>query len=284
MIYLALLVLGLALGSFTNALVWRLREQEQLKKAKKKPTKDQLASLSISKGRSMCPSCKHELAWYDLVPVLSWLTLKGRCRYCDKAISGQYPLIELLVGTLTILSYYAWPLQLDSMAGWLVFGIWAVILVIFTALLIYDVKWMELPNRLVYPLYAAVAGFVALEMVASIDSFLAAKMALISIAGGFLILGGLFWVIYQLSGGKWIGGGDVRLGFALGVLLGWQKSLLALTLAAYLGTLVIVALMLVGKYHRKVRIPFGPMLIIAAIFSMLWGRHVIDLYKRLSGL
>ena len=91
-------------------------------------------------------------------------------------------------------------------------------------------------------------------------------------------------MIYQISAGRWIGGGDVRFGFAMGVLLGWQGGLLGLALASYLGTALIIVLLAIAKYHKKMRIPFGPFLISATYVSVLFGQQVIDWYKSLAGL
>ena len=106
MIIAVLAVLGLVFGSFVNAFAWRLHEQESLLEKKKKPSAKQLAKLSIVKGRSMCPECKHELAAKDLIPVFSWITLKGKCRYCGKPISWQYPAVELATALLFVFCTY----------------------------------------------------------------------------------------------------------------------------------------------------------------------------------
>src|SRR5690606_2157613 len=103
MIIIFLAILGLCVGSFVNALVWRLRMQES--SGKKKSDR----KMSISRGRSMCPHCRHELSAVDLVPVFSWLFLGGKCRYCRKPISKQYPLVELVTSILFIASYVFWP-------------------------------------------------------------------------------------------------------------------------------------------------------------------------------
>ena len=283
MIYVALILLGLAFGSFTNALVWRIHEQESLKK-KKNPNKEKLRELSISKGRSMCPHCEHTLVWYDLVPVVSWLSLGGKCRYCKKPISWQYPLVEVLAAVSFALSYYFWPQEITTIFGAFAFGAWLLVVIIFIALTIYDLRWMQLPNRLIYPLYVAVVAFRLLQVAATSPTATGWLAEVTASIAGALVLGGLFWIIYQVSNGTWIGGGDVRLGFALGILLGWQKALLNLAFAAYLGSAVILVLVLIGKYHKKLKLPFGPFLITAAVVCMLWGQVFIDWYKRLSGL
>src|ERR1039458_1315039 len=119
MIITILLLIGLCMGSFINALVWRLHEQsvKTLKPTRTKKTwllRSSSDNLSIVHGRSMCPNCRHELSTRDLVPVFSWLALKGKCRYCNKPISLQYPLVELATVLLFIASYLWWPVTLSG--------------------------------------------------------------------------------------------------------------------------------------------------------------------------
>jgi leader peptidase (prepilin peptidase)/N-methyltransferase len=275
MIYILLGVVGLALGSFVNALVWRVRMQDKGGLKKKKSPKD----LSVLHGRSMCVHCKHVLGWLDLVPVLSWVLLKGRCRYCKKSISWQYPVIECVLAILAVGSYLFWPYELNGWVSWLVLITWIISLVPLLALVIYDIKWMEMPTRIIYALNSIAVIFIGL-MAYDMKSW---GIVISSIVGSIL-LGGLFWMIYQISAGRWIGGGDVRFGFAMGVLLGWQGGLLGLALASYLGTALIIVLLAIGKYHKKMRIPFGPFLISATYVSVLFGQQVIDWYKSLAGL
>ncbi len=270
--YVLIFILGLALGSFVNALVWRVHEQAHKKGAKSK-------DLSILTGRSMCPDCKHTLSAMDLIPVISWVGLRGKCRYCKKSISWQYPLVELLVAAALSVSFYVWPYVLSGALGYPLFIIWAMIIVLFAALTVYDLRWMLLPNRLIYPTGALTAGFVLLSSL-----ILGSWQPITSGLIGALIAGGFFWLMYQISHGKWIGGGDVRLGFLLGLLLGWQQTLMALSLAAYLSLAVIIVIVLLGRYHKRMRLPFGPFLIVAAYISLLWGSYVIDWYLRLAGL
>ncbi len=269
-------VSGLALGSFVNALVWRLHEQAKSKKQKARGNRQK--ELSILHGRSMCPNCRHTLAWYDLLPVVSWSSLRGKCRYCKKPISLQYPLVELGVAFSFALSLFAWPYELASALSWLIFAVWLVILAIFWALALYDLKHMLLPNKLVYPAGVAAVIFTLLLFLEQGE----ANILVSSVYG--LLLGGFFWLIYQLSDGKWIGGGDVRLGFAMGVLLGWQKSLVALMLAAYIGLFIIIILALAGRYKPKMRIAFGPLLILGTFATQLYGQKLVDSYLAFVGL
>lgn len=270
MVILILVVFGLCLGSFVNALVWRVREQDKRKSSR----------LSIMHGRSMCPHCRHELAWYDLVPVLSWLSLKGKCRYCRKAISWQYPLVELATAGLFVLSYLFWPegaLFQDFWATIRFIG-WLPLLAGFMALLVYDIRWMLLPNRIMYP----VLGIVSLLTLANIAD--GGVSAALNALYGLLVGGGLFMLIFQVSAGKWIGGGDVKLGFAAGLLLADPVlAFLMLMTASTLGTLVVLPALAVRRLSATSRIPFGPFLIIGTIFVRLFGQAIVDWYKNSIG-
>jgi len=197
MIYVLAVTVGLCAGSFINALVWRVREQS------KSEAKKEDKALSILRGRSVCPHCRHELAWYDLLPVFSWLTLRGRCRYCHKSISTQYPLVELLTAGLFLASAALWPRPLT---GEHLFSLlsWWILLTGLIALFIYDLRWMLLPNRIVYPLI----GIAVITRVVQATVFNEGPTVLLGAVWGFLVAGGLFYVLFQLSQGKWIGGGD----------------------------------------------------------------------------
>lgn len=275
MIIVMLILLGLALGSFVNALVWRVYQQEQPKKKRVASDKD----LSVATGRSMCPHCRHTLGVADLIPVLSWVSLGGKCRYCHKPIGWQYPLVELATAAFFILSYVAWPMEWDA-AGIAALGVWLASLVGLMALLVYDLRWMLLPNRIVFPLIGLGVGHVLLQAALRQDWTL--------LVDGILSLGvagGIFYVLFQISAGRWIGGGDVKLGFALGLLLlSPAKSLLMLFVASVIGTFVSLTLMSVKRLGRKSIVPFGPFLIVATIITQLFGADIIDWYLKTAGL
>ncbi len=294
--YLVTVVIGLALGSFVNALVWRLRQQGQREEGRGKSKKSKQSAshpsnltpqtsnltsedYSILHGRSMCPDCHHQLAWYDLLPVVSWLMLKGKCRYCQKPISIQYPLVELLVAASAVLSLALWPFALATTAEWLLFVVWMVILTLLVAMAAYDLKWMILPSKLVYSFGLATVCFVVTSVVVRHDFIPLTRGVLAS-----LCLGGFFWLTYQASKGAWIGGGDVRLGFFMGLLLGPAKTFLAVTIASYIGLAVVVLLSLRKKYKAKMKIPFGPLLIVGTYLAFLFGQNLIEAYLSITGL
>lgn len=270
MIIVVLTLLGLCFGSFVNALVWRMHEQA--KPRKRRAASD--AELSISRGRSMCPHCKHTLGVLDLLPVVSWLMLGGKCRYCRKSIGWQYPLVELLTAMLFAVSYVLWPWGW-SFAGYVMLTAWLAGIVIFMALIIYDIRWMLLPNKLVFPLTGIAAVSCLAFVFASNDKLHAAGAAGLSVA----IAGGVFYLLFLVSDGRWIGGGDVKLGWALGLFV--VKPALALLVlfgACLIGTLYALPLMAIGKIKRTSRVPFGPFLILATIIVMLCGQRILDWY------
>ncbi len=276
MIIAALLVVGLCLGSFVNALVWRLHEQET-ETDKKKPNKKYLKDLSISTGRSMCPDCHHTLGVHDLLPVVSWLSVGGKCRYCRRPISWQYPVVELATAGLFIASWLWWPLAVSGLQA-VVFGAWLLLVTGLMALTVYDIKWMLLPDRIVYPL-----GAIALIMaVASVANHQNSTQAIINELLAVVIGGGLFYVLYQVSNGKWIGGGDVKLGWLLGLVVGTPaQAMLFIFIAAVLGTGLALPLLVSGKLRNNSVIPFGPLLISGAIISVLFGGSILAWYQHL---
>ncbi len=274
MIIIALIVVGLCLGSFVNALVWRLHEQET-HGTKKKPNKKELAKLSIAKGRSMCPRCKHELAAKDLIPLLSWLSLSGKCRYCHKAIAVQYPLVELVTAALFVGSYAWWPEAFNTTQV-VIFGLWLLLLTGLLALLVYDVRWMLLPDRIVFPL----TGLAALQALIKVADATHPLIALGNVILAVLIGSGIFYVLFQVSKGKWIGGGDVKLGWVLGLIAATPaRSLLIIFLASVGGSLIALPLLASGRMKRSAIIPFGPFLIVGAIVVQLFGAAILHWYQ-----
>ncbi len=275
MVYVILGILGLCLGSFVNALVWRLHEQE-LETAKHRPNKKYLRQLSISKGRSLCPACRHELAAWDLIPVISWLWLKGRCRYCQTPISWQYPAVELIAPLIMTLSYVYWPLPLRGV-GLLEFVVWLVVVIGFLALAVYDLRWFVLPSKIVYPLI----GLALVQLLVVASFYHGGAATLLGALWGILVAAGIFYVLFQISKGTWVGGGDVKLGVVIGLLLGGPlMSILMLFIASMVGSIVALPLLATGRARAKSRLPFGPFLIVATVIVRLFGAAMIVWYKR----
>lgn len=262
MIVVWLLLLGLVMGSFVNAFAWRLH--------KNKP------ELSIWKGRSVCVHCRHQLAAKDLMPVLSWLSLRGRCRYCRQPIDWQYPLVEVATASLFVVSYLWWPMALQG-SGLVSFGVWLAVLTGFVALAVYDLRWMILPHKIVYPLIGLALGNWLLIWL--VDGLTAIQLRNIGLS--VLIAGGLFYGLFQVSRGKWIGGGDVKLGFLLGLLVADPlRAWLLLFLASLLGSLVTIPLLVSGKATRGSRIPFGPFLLAAGFVMVVFGPSLTAWFER----
>lgn len=284
MIIAILALMGLIFGSFVNAFVWRLHEQEQIleKKSKlkgkaaakqRKALDAQLASLSITKGRSMCSNCKHELATKDLVPVFSWLYLRGKCRYCQAPIPDS-PLVELVTAGLFAISYLYWPASLDTPLGKLIFALWLVFVVMFVALAVYDLRWFLLPDRVVFPLIGLAVATVLLVAAQAGDI----RVVRDAFAGA-LVITGTFWLLFQISAGKWIGGGDVKLAVVLGLLAGTPlKALLVLFFSSIIGTICSIPLLLQGKKAMKLKVPYGPFLLAATVIVVLYGQAILDWY------
>ncbi|MBI1856815.1 prepilin peptidase [Candidatus Saccharibacteria bacterium] len=314
---------GLVLGSFVNALVWRLHllalrkapsspdrltsatnsfssldvpsgtspsdktvfaradslwERGILRKSSlqstKHPKKPDNKKYSIVSGRSMCPDCRHQLAWYDLIPVISWLGLRGRCRYCHRPISWQYPLVEILTAVTFITSYVYWPYSWSAI-GITLFIVWIVSLISFMALAVYDLRWFILPDKIVFPLVglAAIQIIMRTVLYGEISPILGGLIGVVTLAG-------LFYALFQFSKGQWIGGGDVKLAVALGMLAGGAaESVLLLFLASLIGTLVSLPLLLSKKLKKNSRIPFGPLLLMATFIVYIFGSDIINWLK-----
>lgn len=271
MVVLYLFVLGLCLGSFVNAFVWRFHELE------KKVSEKRRQELSVTHGRSMCTSCGHTLAPKDLIPLFSWLWLRGRCRYCSKSIGIQYPLVELITALLFVISYAIWPYGFD-VNGIGLFLAWLGMLTGLVALAVYDIRWMRLPFDITFTLISF--WLVLLSILTSMEGLGRIHIGHAIIGG--TIFAGLFWGLLTVSKGKWIGGGDVPLAILLGLLAGNViNSGAVLFLSSLIGTLYSLPLLISGRLSPKSRIPFGPFLISAGIIVFLIGPRMADLFQLL---
>lgn len=280
-IILILAIFGAVLGSFAGATVWRLRAR-QLQYDKDngeeydKTEFKQLRSLKNGFGtndRSHCLHCNHSLAWYDLLPVMSWLSTKGTCRYCKKAIGWFELLIELMTACLFVLSYLLWPFMLMTTLEWAQFIVWLVALTGLIIVFWYDLKWFLVLWITIAPLLVLAVLFLLLAYInGGYDNSI-----FLEALTGVVVLAGLYWLLWAVSKGTWVGLGDAQIGAVLGLLLlDWQKAFLALLLANAIGTLIVLPGLITGKIGRKTAIPFGPLLIAGALISFFFGGVIIE--------
>ena len=239
-------ILGLAVGSFLNVVIFRFPEMK-----------------GILSGRSKCPRCKKPIAAYDLIPILSFLLLWGRCRYCRKRISLQYPIVELTTGLLFLAFARVFGLSW-MLVTYLIIG--ALSILIFVS----DVKYLEIPE---------VFSWLLLIM-AMIAAIVSGTFSLSSFLLCGLVGGGILGILVGISDERWMGSGDIKIGLAFGFLFGFYKALLFLFLAFVIGALVGILLMIVKKKGMKSEIAFSPFLIIAAIVAIFWGDYLVNLYLK----
>lgn len=262
-IALTLFLVGLCLGSFVNAAVWRIKKKKNL-----------------ATDRSECIHCHYKLEAIDLIPVVSWLWLGGKCRKCKKPISAQYPIVEVAVALFFLVSFVVWPYGVESAVQVGLFALWLIAGVGLAILTVYDIKWMLLPDKVVFPLIAI--GIVSASLRAT-QSHNLLQYLFVDLGGSLAILSGFYLLLYMYSKGKWIGFGDVKLGLVLGLFLAdWQLSLLALFLANLIGCLVIIPLLATKRITRTSHVPFGPFLIAGFIAAGLFGGQLISWYVTLT--
>ena len=282
-IYIALILSGLCLGSFAGASVWRLRSKQLVEDksagdAVDKAEYSRLASLSKSKitdDRSRCLNCSYVLKWYDLIPIVSWVLLLGKCRNCHKPIGYMEPIVELGVAIFFVISYLLWPFSLINAFEIVRFIIWLISGVGFAVLFIYDKKWFLLPNLVNFLVIGLGIATSILVILGSSNKF----DAISSIFGSVLILSGLYFMLYTISKGKWVGFGDIKLGLGLSLLLAdWRLAFIALFLSNFIGCLLVTPFLITKKLKRNSHVPFGPLMILGSMLAMLAGRYIIDLY------
>jgi len=232
-----LFLVGLAVGSFLNCLIYRLSK-----------------GFSPIGGRSFCPKCNHTLSWQDNIPLLSFILLSGRCRHCLSPISWQYPLVELGTGILTI-SIFNFQFSIFNLL------ITYALIVIFVS----DLRYGTIPDRIVYPVIGLATLFLIIYNLSSSIYYLLSSLG----AAGF------FLALVAITRGKGMGIGDVKLAALMGLVLGWPKILVALYLAFLTGAIVGVILILLGKKRFGEHIPFGPFLTTATWIGLLWGGQIL---------
>lgn len=286
-------LLGLAVGSFLNVLVWRVPRNE-----------------SIGAVRSYCPNCKKELRWYELIPLLSFVWQGGKCRSCHTCISWQYPLVEFTTGVLFV--FVTWQRfndlsiqrfidltiqQFNNVAMWQfvnamipVLYLWfivSVLLVIF----ITDFKYYIIPDKIVFPaigiafVYNLFSNFGNLNLdIFSNSGFRNLDFLPFAVHPFWgLIIAGVFASLFFLSlviasKGRWMGLGDVKFAFLMGFVLGFPNIFVALFLSFTLGSIVGIMLIVARKKSFSSQLPFGTFLTLATFIALFWGDTLFNYY------
>lgn len=247
-------ILGLIVGSFLNAVIYRLKHSQSLF------------------GFSACPRCRHRLMPKDLVPVFSFIFLGGECRYCGAKISRQYPAVELACGLVFFLTarHLLGPGPMAAVSAqslsllFFNFIFVALLLTIFT----FDFRYYLIPDL---PVFFGVAA-------ALIYRWVSPDLGVINGLWGMILVAGFFGSLFLASRGAWIGLGDVKLGVFLGLLLGLKLSAVMLAGAYFSGALVGVGLVLLGRKTMKGVLPFGTFLCASAFSALLWGEPILKWY------
>jgi leader peptidase (prepilin peptidase)/N-methyltransferase len=275
--YPAAAMFGLAVGSFLNVVILRLppRLEWQWRRDSREvlgePDLYDPPPPGIVVEPSHCPHCKHRLSWWENIPVLSYVALRGRCRNCKTPISPQYPLVELV--TMLLVLACVWRFGF----GWRGFG--AMLLSSFlVALSGIDLRTRLLPDQLTLPL-------MWLGLIACIENlYIGQKSALLGVMAGYFSLWSVYWLFKQLTGKEGMGHGDFKLLAALGAWVG-LKGILPTILVSSLTGAIVGSIWLAAKGRdRATPIPFGPYLAYAGWITFFWGQELVDGYLRLSGL
>jgi len=251
---------GLLIGSFLNCVIYRMELSHKGKKA------------SALKGRSFCPMCGHVLTWFDLIPLISFFILKRKCRYCEKKISWQYPLVEISTGLMFVLILNFLKLQITDYELLITFLYLSLISCFLIIIFVYDLKHFIIPDRFLFP--SIILVFIYLIIT---NYELLITNYLFSALGACLF----FLIIFLISKGKWLGFGDVKLAFFMGLFLGFPSILAGLFFSFLIGAIIGIILIAFKKKGLKSEIPFGPFLILGTYIAFFWGREIIKWYLNL---
>jgi leader peptidase (prepilin peptidase) / N-methyltransferase len=248
MVAVAVVLIGLVIGSFLNVVIARVPERR-----------------SLVHPRSACPGCGAMIAWYDNIPIVSFLILRARCRACAKPIPWRYPIVEAVTAGLFLTAYAAFGPTLDAVVA-------AVFLATLLAITMIDLEHQIIPDVISLPgILAGCIASLATSRVSWLDSVLGAVLgaAIITV----ILLVGTWW-----AGQQAMGGGDIRLAAMLGAFLGWKTLIFSLFLASFLGGIIGLILLSTGLRSRKDPIPFGPFLAAGGAAGLFFGERMVRWY------
>lgn len=262
-------VFSLLVGSFLNVVIYRIpvmmehEWEDNLAEAQGKEPERETFNLSVP--RSRCGNCQHQIRWYENIPVISYLLLKGKCSQCKTAISLRYPAIELLTALLSVLAIYT--------LGFNGFGLAAVVFTwLLIALTFIDLDHYLLPDRITLPLLWLGLLINTQEMFTSVSS------AVWGAAIGYLTLWSIYWLFKLLTGKEGMGYGDFKLLAALGAWCGATSLPLIILLSSVTGVVLAIVMVAFKRHEAQKPLPFGPYLAIAGWIALLWGQQITNAY------
>jgi len=263
-------LLGLCVGSFLNVVIHRLpkmMEQEWLAQCAdlRGETPSPAEVLSLARPRSRCPSCGHQITVLENIPIVSYLTLRGKCSKCAAPISARYPVVEAATGLLS--AYAAWHFGPTPQALGALIVLWALI-----ALTAIDLDTQLLPDSITLPLL-----WIGLALNLA-GTYVDISSAVIGAMVGYLTLWSVFWLFKLATGKEGMGYGDFKLLAALGAWLGWQMLPVIILLSSIVGAVVGISLIVFSRHGRNTPIPFGPYLAAAGIIALFWGPQLTRSY------
>lgn len=245
--YIIIFLYGIVIGSFLNVCIYRLPQKE-----------------NIAKVRSHCMNCGYQLRWYDLVPVFSYLCLRGRCRKCKEKISIQYPVIEALNGVLYCIIFAEYGFSIETLLYALLFSALITLSVI-------DFRTYEIPLGI--NIFILALGLV--RVVTDYTNWL-------GYAIGLFCVSGFLYLIYLVTKGRGIGGGDIKLMAVCGILLGWKLVILSFVLGCIIGSVIhLIRMKVSGEGHV---LAMGPYLAVGVMISTLYGERLIHWYLSCLGI
>jgi leader peptidase (prepilin peptidase) / N-methyltransferase len=263
-------VFGLLVGSFLNVVIHRLpimlqRDWREQCAWINGNTLEEEAPYNLVVPRSACPVCQHPIAWFENIPVLSWLALRGRCSECHAPISPRYPMVEVLTGALFGYAAWRWGVGLQTVLIW---GLLASLV----ALSFIDLDTQLLPDNMTLPLLW-IGLLVNLNAV-----FCPLDEAVIGAIAGYLSLWSVYHLFKLLTGKEGMGFGDFKLLAALGAWLGWKMILPIVLAASFAGALIGIAMIMFAGRDRAQPMPFGPWLALGGVIAVFWGDSMIQLW------
>lgn len=245
-------IFGLIFGSFLNVVIIRWDDW-----------------MSILVSRSKCPNCKTQLKWYDLIPIISFLSISGKCRYCQKPVSWQYPVVELVTALLVTLGYtFFFPALGDVTLIVISFIAYLIVVGLMVTVFFHDLYEMMVPDLMAYILL-----FVAIILGVALYGW---QPTLYGLLIGVLPIA----LLVYPSKGVWMGEGDVKIAAALGAFVGYPGAITYIALAFLIGGIYGVLAIILKRVKMRTAVPFAPFLIVAAITTFFYGEQIVSWYMR----